>query len=94
MKNESEIEGYKNRHISPIPDKECFIEALISYHDTDIIVYCKWQPLDKSRYNKNTMPPEGYLGTAKVVRGLMLSSEYHVWEQNNRDFIYYNIIEK
>lgn len=94
MKNDTEIEGYKNRHTSPIPNRECYISALIPYHDENKLVECKWIPFDKSKYNKNTMPPEGYQGTAKVISGLMVSSEYHVWQQNNRDFIYYNIIEK
>jgi hypothetical protein len=41
---------------------------------------------------KNLEQDEGYLGTAKVIKGRYVGIGFHAWEQNNSEFIWYAVV--
>lgn len=92
MKNLKPREGFKNRHIDPLPDYDCVIEIVHNDIDGEHICKCNWKPFNKNNYQDHLMPGEEYLGTASVVEGRSLGIGFHAWEVNNSEFVYYNIL--
>lgn len=93
----TELEGFRNRHLDPLPSKICLIKII----KRDIertgseqnFYYCEWFPYNPENYLKNKQPAEGYLGTAKIVTQHLNGIGFHAWEQNDSEFVYYQIIE-
>ena len=91
------IEHFKNRHIKPLPIKSCKIEIIINDTDGIHIYLCNWLPFNPNHYIDKKghimhMPNEGYLGTAKIIKGKWKGIGYNVWEQNDLEFTLYNIV--
>lgn len=89
MKNTIEKDGFINRHLNPLPLHKCRIIILTEDLSCEHQFLCSYTPLDKSKYNETNMPAQGYLGTAKVIAGKHIGIEFHVWENNNSEFVYY-----
>lgn len=94
----TELEGFRNRHLNPLPTEKCTISILKNDFEkigrVQKIYNCKWYPYKKENYehlHSDLQPSEGYLGTAVIntVHGI----GFHAWEQNDSEFIYYQIIE-
>lgn len=86
-------EGWYNRHLTALPNKECVINIIHKDIDGEHEHLCEWKPFNKSEYTSANMPGEGYLGTATVIKPPFEGIGFHAWEQNNSQFIYYKIIE-
>lgn len=91
-KNLQPKEGYKNRHIDGVPDKETVIEVITKDIKGTHRDVCLWKPFNKDDYALKDMPSAGYLGTAKVTIGRWEGIDFHAWQQNNSEFIYYKEI--
>lgn len=92
-KNYTEIPGWLNRHTTPMPDKKCVISIItldVSGEHEDI---CERKPFVKEEYSNENMPAEGYLGTATIIAGKYVGIGFHAWEQNNSEFVYYQILK-
>lgn len=93
-----------NRKEIPLPNKECKI--LFKHKDgINGIFEGIWYPYNPNNYYPDTMPAEGYLGTVRVVvddpilKKYWRSNEpmligYHVWKQNDSEFLEYQLIEQ
>ncbi len=97
------IEGWIDRHITPLPNEECNITILTNEGEFEGI----WEPFNKNNYEGTDLPSEGYLGTVYIPITDPLFLKYwertrtaldiptigfHVWEQNNNEFQYYKIV--
>ena len=91
MKNLEQKEGFINRHINGLPNKITTMEVVIKDINGEHIYLCKWKPFKKYQYSKENMPDDGYLGTAKVIKGTYKGIGFHAWEQNNSEFVWYKI---
>jgi hypothetical protein len=95
MKNLEPRKDYLNRHINPLPtNKICMIEFINKDSDGEHIYIGKWYPRLADNYTEENKPAEGYLGHATTMGPLGGFIGFNVWEQNNSEFIYYNILEK
>lgn len=92
MKNIEQREGWVNRHTSGLPTKPAVMRVVTKDVDGEHVDLCEWTPFDKSQYTENTMPGEGYLGTASVIYGTSKGIGFHAWEQNNSEFVYYQLV--
>lgn len=91
MKNLEPRQGFKNRHTDGLPDTVCLIWIIKKDSEGEHIYLCEWEPFDKSQYTEINMPSNGYLGTATIMTGRYHGTGFHAWEQNNSQFIYYQI---
>jgi hypothetical protein len=74
----AEKEGFLNRHLTPLPDKDCDIVIL----DDDLTIVCKWE--------YSTSESKDYLGTATAFD----HSRIFIAHSNNGDgFTYYRILK-
>jgi len=78
-----------NRKETPLPKESCVIWAKF---ENGHIHLCRWFPFDVNNYYPDTMPGEGYLGTARVIDGRFTGIGFHAWTQNNSEFIEYKIV--
>lgn len=92
-KNKTTKEGWDNRNLIAIPNKECIINIIHKDIDGENEYLCRWKPFNKSEYGSANMPGDGYLGTATVIKPPFEGIGFHAWEQNNSEFIYYKISE-
>lgn len=92
MKNLEKRESFVNRHADGLPDKTITMRVIIKDVDGEHIYLCEWKPFDKSRYSKENMPANGYLGTAKVIEGRYTGIGFHAWKQNNSEFVWYAVV--
>jgi hypothetical protein len=84
--------GFVNRHKHPLPKKKCLMEILVNnWEEGERAFLCYWKPFNKSDYSKTNMPSEGYLGSAKVIHGHYYGFEFHAWEQNDSEFVWYSV---
>lgn len=95
MKNLDEREGFLNRHINPLPtDRICWIRFINKDSDGEHIYIGKWYPKLADNYTENNQPAEGYLGHVTIVGPVFGSTiGFNAWEQNNSEFIYYNVLD-
>ncbi|MCQ4139207.1 hypothetical protein [Chryseobacterium sp. EO14] len=89
MKNHIEKEGFINRKENGLPDKKTKMEIIVSGKNGDEVFRCKWTPAEIS-VNPNKKH-EGYLGSAEIMTGKYEGIQFHAWEQNDSEFIYYKI---
>jgi len=80
--------GWINRHYEPLPkytegEKNLVIKIL--HHEGEFL--CEYFPHDGVR-----KVAEGYLGTARVIASQFKGIGFNVWEQNDSEFIYYQLI--
>jgi hypothetical protein len=87
MKNLENREGYKNRHVHGLPDKATEMKIVTKDVDGENIYFCEWFPADKHNQHH-----EGFLGTARVISGQYKGIGFHAWEQNNSEFVYYQLV--
>lgn len=93
MKNLQKRKGFKNRHIDGLPTEKVIMKVVTYDVDGETIFICQWQPFDKNQYSDDEiMPHKGYLGTAKVIEEKFNGIGFHAWQQNNSEFVYYQII--
>lgn len=92
MKNMEQKENFLDRHINNLPQKKCVIKIIHQDINGEQVYLCEWRPFDKSQYQANNMPSEGYLGTAKVIEGKYTGIGFHAWKQNNSEFVLYSIV--
>lgn len=97
MKNLDPKEGWLNRHIDGLPDKDVKMEIIHHSMNEDDICLCNWHPFKKENYRESDMPGEGYLGTVRLIESQKDGKRYtgigfHAWGQNNSEFVYYRII--
>lgn len=92
MKNLEQRDGFLNRHTNGLPEKTTTMKVVIKDVDGEHIYLCVWNPFDKSKYSKNNMPTNGYLGTAKIIYGIYTGIGFNAWEQNNSEFVWYAVI--
>lgn len=90
-KNLAKREGWKNRHAERLPNQKEVINITVKDIDGEHNFLCDWDPFDKGRYNDKNMPSQGYLGTATVIDGKSKGIGFHAWEQNNSEFVYWNV---
>ena len=96
MKNYIRREGYLNRHNEPLPNERVVINIAYEDSDGEHKFLCEWKPYDPTEYVD--VPPEfrpikGYLGTAEVISGKHKGIGFHAWDQNDSEFIYYQLTE-
>lgn len=109
QKNLQKREGWVNRHLNELPNKECEIiiiyEDFCSKNNDELIekeICCLWKPYSgpyqspENVNNNSQLPFVGYLGTAweSDANKLYITIGFHVWKQNDSSFVYYKIIEK
>ena len=87
------LAGYKNRHLTPMPDFACNIMIIKECTEGSRQVLCMWKPYKKERYPRDDQPREGYLGTAKPIGTDNKGYGFNAWKQNDSEFIYYKIIQ-
>ena len=92
MKNLEQKEGFSNRHTDGLPNKITTMRVVQKDADGEHIHLCEWHPIDRNQYSRNTMPSEGYLGCAIVIEGKYKGIGFNAWQQNNSEFVWYNII--
>lgn len=92
MKNLKVIEGFKNRFIDGLPKEKVNIKIIS--HDSNVIntSLCNWIPFEPKNYTKGNMPDKGYLGTAIVIDEKYKGIGFNVWEQNNYEFVHYQLV--
>lgn len=83
----------KNRKEEPLPTVEVKMKIQLSggnqgYPD---FIYGVWTPFNPKNYTEVNMPSEGYLGT---FRDNVTKHGFHAWEQNQSEFIYYEVLEQ
>lgn len=97
-KNLNTKAGFKNRHLEPLPDKPAVIEIVFTETNQEKIALCNWNPFHLEEWKKGfTIPPDkspapGFIGTAEVIQGTYPGIGFHAWEQNNSEFVFYNIV--
>jgi hypothetical protein len=91
MKNLEKRKYFKNRHTHGLPKKKCLMTILVHEMEKEHFYICEWTPLNKKDYLPDTMPSEGYLGTARVVAGKYKGIGFHAWMQNDYEFIWYSL---
>jgi hypothetical protein len=88
-----DIHFYKNRKVFSLPKEVLFMDIIKNDNDGFHIFTCSWNPYFEENYTEENRPSESYLGTASVITGQYKRIGFHVWEQNNSEFIYYRIRE-
>lgn len=83
---------YKNRLTEPLPDNRCYIRIIKPDADGHTVFLCDWIPFNPINYNKKDMPAQGFLGTAHVIDGPHKGIGFNVWQQNDQEFVYYQIV--
>lgn len=78
-----------NRKEAPLPKESCIMWVKFDKH----VQLCRWYPFDINNYYADTMPAEGYIGTARVIDGQYVGIGYHVWKQNDSEFLEYQLID-
>ena len=101
MKNTNSLEGWKNRHTEALPTEPCHIKIRILQPEAEgyEVAVCRWVPCSTDQLMK---PHKGFLGTAygapitPVTKYWTLWAKstvgYRVWEQNDNEFVYYQVI--
>ena len=81
-----------NRKETPLPTEPCTIRIKQGAHT----FLCAWNPYKKENYPNPHIfhPAKGYLGTASVIEKHFKGIGFHAWEQNEYEFIYYEIIKE
>lgn len=92
MKNTEQRYGFLNRYLTKLPDHKCNIKVIVKDYNCEYIHLCEWKPFDKSQYTGSKLPSKGYLGTATVIEGKYIGIGFHAWEQNNSEFVYYQLV--
>lgn len=81
-------EGFLNRHIHKLPDNK---EVIIRLIDNDGNMYvCGWLPKKLNEFQEQIL---GYLGTARVINGYYKGIGFNLFEQNNSEFVYYQLLD-
>lgn len=83
---------YLNRKVTPLPERGCIIEIIKQDIDGTHLFTCTWVPVTL-RIDADYKPEPGYLGTARVIAGKYNGIGFHVWEQNDYEFLYYRLVE-
>ena len=84
---------YLNRKETPLPKERALIRIL----HNDVIMgmlehVCEWLPHHPESWpHDRPKPDNGYIGTAKVIMGRYKGIGLHAWEQNDSEFIYYEL---
>lgn len=81
-----------NRHQHPLPDNQCFIKILVKDGYGEQTHICEWMPFRPESYEAHTMPDKGYLGTAYITGGKHKGIGLHAWENNDFEFVYYEVV--
>lgn len=92
----SELEGWKNRHLDPLPDEPCVIIILHNDITGTSEIKCQWTPFDESNYvgkPEAVIPAPEYLGTANRIKNNTTDIGFHAWDCNDSEFVYYRIEE-
>lgn len=85
--------GFLNRHMDGMPKKETIIQIIYDDFEGEHLLTCKWFPFNPKMYDADNMPEEGYVGTARIIKGEKhFGIGFHAWLQNDNEFIYYKII--
>ena len=92
MKNTEQREGWVNRNTNGLPTEPTTMKVATKDVDGEHVYLCEWKPFDKSQYSEKDMPGEGYLGTASVIEGRYKGIGFHAWQQNNSEFVYYQLV--
>ncbi len=92
MKNLEKRDGFLNRHTDGIPSEITIIRVVNVSSSGEDIFLCEWKPFKPEHRTKNFNPGTGYLGTAKVVEGRWKGIGFHMWEQNDSEFVYYALV--
>lgn len=82
----------RNRHEYPLPKEKCKIYVKKEDFDGKKVYLCEWHPFDEKNYTEANMPSKGYLGYAKVIEGRSKGIGFNVWEQNDSEFVEYQIL--
>ena len=102
-KNLEKREGFINRNIHGMPEEPSIIKVVRDDVDGEHEYICQWKPFNPEDYTKkepnygmtqsSNMPGEGYIGTASVIDGKYSGIGFHIWRQNNSEFVYYSLIK-
>lgn len=90
-KNLLQRDGFINRHREGMPEEKCSIKILVDEQGKEVSYSCQWFPFVRADYSEDDMPPNGYLGTAKVTAGKYSGIAFHAWSENNSEFIWYSL---
>ena len=90
MKNLEKRKGFLNRHTDPLPITKCVIRVVINDSTGERTDLCEWEPTERSKRHTTST---GYLGTAIIIAGENKGLGYCVWQQNDSEFIWYNVVE-
>lgn len=92
MTTTSQKQGYLNRHTDGLPKEKCLIKIITNDIEGEHIFLCEWIPFNESDYIGKVKPNEGFLGTATVIDGKFTGIGFHAWDQNDSEFIWYQIV--
>lgn len=82
-------DGFTNRKISKLPNEKLIIDIIVPRAAGEEIYKCEWIPYNSEDYK--VQPAIGFLGTTTVISGKYSGIGFHVWDQNDAEFIYYKI---
>lgn len=91
-KNTTNRKGWINRNIDGVPNKNYIIQILINDSSGEEEFTCQWIPFREEDYKNTVKPGIGYLGTATVISEKHKGIGFHAWEQNDSEFIYYQLL--
>jgi hypothetical protein len=81
-----------DRHVDPLPKYGCIIVIKLQGDPQNhgygtMPLLCEWEP-----YNPEMgLKAKGYLGSARIILGEGFGHEFSAWEQNNYEFVHYQI---
>lgn len=91
-KNLEPRKGWENRNVTPLPTEKCIIFVIKNDADGEHVFLCRWEPY-KPEPNYSGYRADGYIGTAEIIGLKYQGIGFHVWNQNNDEFIYYKLVE-